>query len=366
MRVERFLADSAADAVAQIRARLGADAVVVNVRQQPARGWGRLLRRKPRLEVLATRPEPSRLSLISDAPALPTMPLMPVMPAMAEENVPEMFRPSVAAHSWRVEAVLESLGLLPLYAARVVEELKAKHGARPPSALATQIEWARGALRRQWRTAPAAGSLHVLIGPPGAGKTTTLCKWLTRVTLLEGRSARVWRLDGQTANTSEFLELHGEILGVPVDRAWPGMKREAAVGFVDLPGIAVGDDAAMSELARWLKASGAQAHLVLNGAYDAGQLLRQAAAFCAAVPVADVIVTHLDEEPRWGKLWNLALGTDCPVRFLATGQNIPGDFIEADADVVLERLFPCFGGESKAGKAPAYWSATPREKGTTP
>ncbi len=55
----------------------------------------------------------------------------------------------------------------------------------------------------------------MLIGPAGSGKTTLLCKWLTQAALVEGRVARVWRLDGATANTAEFLSVHCEALGVP-------------------------------------------------------------------------------------------------------------------------------------------------------
>src|SRR6266542_1844471 len=51
-----FVAESAADAVAQIRAKLGPDAVVVNVRQLPADGLAKLWR-TPRIEVLAYQPD---------------------------------------------------------------------------------------------------------------------------------------------------------------------------------------------------------------------------------------------------------------------------------------------------------------------
>ena len=52
-------------------------------------------------------------------------------------------------------------------------------------------------------------------------------------------------------------------------------------------------------------------------------------------PVTDLIFTHLDEETRWGKLWNFVLGTDLPIRFLSAGQNVPGHFREATADLLL-------------------------------
>ena len=51
-----FIAESAPDAVAQIRAKLGPDAVVVNVRQLPADGLAKLWK-SPRIEVLAYKPD---------------------------------------------------------------------------------------------------------------------------------------------------------------------------------------------------------------------------------------------------------------------------------------------------------------------
>jgi len=91
-------------------------------------------------------------------------------------------------------------------------------------------------------------------------------------------------------------------------------------------------------------------------------LLAQIRAF-AALPVADLGFTHLDEERRWGKLWNFVLGTDYALRFLSAGQNIPGNFFEATAELVLARQFPRTGGsdgagdsrESRVGRASAKW-----------
>src|SRR5579859_2382582 len=51
-----FIASSAAEAVEQIRARLGPEAVVLNVRPLPAQGLNRLWQ-GPKIEVLAYVPE---------------------------------------------------------------------------------------------------------------------------------------------------------------------------------------------------------------------------------------------------------------------------------------------------------------------
>jgi len=104
--------------------------------------------------------------------------------------------------------------------------------------------------------------------------------------------------------------------------------------------VAWANAAALQELADQVrKFSTAHVHLVLNGAYESAQMLAQVRAF-TALPVIDLIVTHLDEETRWGKLWNLVLGTNYPIHHLAAGQNIPGDFTEASAEYLLARHFP--------------------------
>ena len=57
------------------------------------------------------------------------------------------------------------------------------------------------------------------------------------------------------------------------------------------------------------------------------------------LPIEDLILTHLDEEPRWGKIWNIVLGTNYPVRYLSAAQNVPGDFYHAAAERILARQF---------------------------
>ena len=200
--------------------------------------------------------------------------------------------------------------------------------------------------RRSWRKPRpiVPNSLHVLIGPAGSGKTTCLCKWLTQAALVDGRLARVWRLDGATANMAESFSVYCDILGVPARTrlAGPGsgMLRED-IGFIDLPGVDWRKPIAVKELAGQLKQFGSpHVHLVLNGAYDISILLAQMRAF-SALPIEDLIITHLDEESRWGKVWNLALGTNYSIRYFSTGQNIPGDFCEASAEMVFARQFPC-------------------------
>ena len=73
---------------------------------------------------------------------------------------------------------------------------------------------------------------------------------------------------------------------------------------------------------------------MLNGAYESSHLLEQVR-FFANVGISDLIISHLDEETRWGKVWNLVLGTNFSVPYLSCGQNVPGDLLVPTAETLL-------------------------------
>src|SRR5512146_2925394 len=141
--------------------------------------------------------------------------------------------------------------------------------------------------------------------------------------------AQVWRLDGSSANTAEFLSVHCEMLGTPIERFWSPPQTQADLLFVDLPGIDGDDAQAFAALrAQIATLPSPRVHLVLNAAYETATLLAQWRAFAALEP-EDAIFTHLDEQREAIKLWNFVFAADCGIRFLSAGQKIPGEFRSA-------------------------------------
>jgi flagellar biosynthesis protein FlhF len=338
----QFLAASAEEVVAKIRARLGCEAVVLNVRSIKPPGLLRLWQ-KPMIEVVACLPEtpPPAPAPVEAAPE----PSISEALAGFRQELDEI-KQQVELHDsgWRVAPLLQKTGLLPLHAKNILDAVKTTHGDTPPSTLAGEITLVAAELAKTWRAPRPADehSLHVLVGPAGSGKTTALSKWLSHTTLVEGRMGRVWRLDGLTANTAETLSVYCEILQIPANRAWSDQSRFISedIGFIDLPGVDWRSPASITELSAQLARFGSpRLHLVLNGAYDIRVLLAQARAF-AALPIEDLIITHLDEEPHWGKLWNLSLGAGHPIRYLSSGANVPGGLVEATAETILAHQFP--------------------------
>ena len=273
-------------------------------------------------------------------------PVDPLRPLDALTGLQEPTISHDRALAWRVKSILEESGIYPVHAESIMDDLTAVFGERPPDSLAKQLDLAWGALARRWKR-PASlsqGGVHVFVGAPGVGKTTCLCKWLAQSVFLNGTSAEVLRLDSSVANTAESLSIYCDILGVPSARFLDtGIQESMRVPekkyFVDFPGVNPSDPAALKELIQRIRdLPGSVVHLVLNAAYDTRLLLAQVRAF-EVLGFDDLIVTHLDEEQRWGKLWNLSLGTNYAIRFLNSGQNVPGEFIEASPERILSNQF---------------------------
>jgi flagellar biosynthesis protein FlhF len=335
MKLVPFVANSADAALAQIHEQLGPDAVVVSVRRLPAYGISRLWHHTGNIEVVACVDE--------EKPHHKTHNVPPGEDAYVPfaDKVEPVPPPSPTLRRWRSITWLESLGLLPAFADLLENKVVTQHGDEPPPMPIAEWSAVRDVLAGFWHPArqvmEGTGRPHVFVGPPGSGKTTVLCKWMTAAVLGEDHQVQVWRLDGDTANTSEFLTLHCEMIGVPVHRFWSAPETPADLYFVDLPGVEAHNALALSALR--IQAGSLpepHVHLVLNAACETSILLEQFHAYAALAP-EDVIFTHLDEERRRVKLWNFVLGTNCSLSFLSAGQKIPGEFHRAETALLFPR-----------------------------
>jgi len=338
VKIVPFVAENAATALAQIHEKMGPEAVVLSIRRLPAQGMAWLWNRQGHVEVLA--------ALLDSKEAAEAVKALPEVMQTAQKSWDDSLdfqsagNSPAAARVWRSITWLESLGLLPTFANLLEERVRARHGEKPPTTATAEWSAVRGALLEFWR-APAKFNgekkqTHIFVGPPGSGKTTVLCKWLTSAVLSEEHTARVWRLDGVSANTSEFLTVHCEMLGVPMARFWCEPDVAADMYFVDLPGVESNDSRGLAALREQIAALPSPCvHLVMNAAYETTVLFEQFRAFTPLKP-DDLIFTHLDEERHRVKLWNFVLGTNCSIQFLSAGQKIPGEFLRAESAL----LFP--------------------------
>jgi flagellar biosynthesis protein FlhF len=334
MRLAAIVAENPNAALARVHEELGPDAVIVKVRKLRPEGISWLWRASGRIEVTACVPDKTQVER-----PIPPVNEVSVNPAGRRMAI-EPWTAKSAEGPWRSIAWLESNGLLPAFARQLEDKARLLYGGRPLPGM--QAEWTAitDLIVCHWlsarQTATGTGRPHVFIGPPGSGKTTALCKWIASAIVSDDCRIRVWRLDADSANSSELLELHCELMGVPVERFWDEPGDASDLQLVDLPGVEIQDQDAMASLREHLSIlPQPHVHLVLNAAYESSILFDQFRAFEAFAP-EDIIFTHLDEEHRRVKLWNFVLGTKCPISFLGAGQKIPGEFRRAEPAL----LFP--------------------------
>jgi flagellar biosynthesis protein FlhF len=366
MQVHTFIADSATDAVNRIRSELGPSAVVLSVRKLPRSGLGRFVKQE-QIEVLAGIDESPKIA--SHPAALPFTPpsappvttadslaeiraeiqqlrqelaarteLRPAERRAVVETRSPISHPQIKSAKSNISHLLTQTGLLPAFAESILQDLPALDSYTLPEQITAITE----ILRQRWRgeALPTEAAVHVFVGVPGCGKSTVLCKMLAQTTLLQGQPSTVYQLDSHVANASPLPSVYAEVVGAQFERSAPLQfeRREESV-YIDLPGVALHHAKGLDQLKDLISIFGVpEIHLILNGAYESSHLLEQVR-FFSSLGISGLIITHLDEESRWGKIWNLVLGTNLNVRGFATGQNIPGDFHPANPDVIFSRQF---------------------------
>ena len=366
--IRRFTAQNAKQALEEVHNALGPDAVIVNIRKAPKGGIQGLFQ-SPEVEVSAlvpaaqgaavhqTQPEvplkktpqnghqelpPQRTSeagLGSHLNLLDDTPIEIPKPSSPHDDRIVSFSPQVeSTEPWKAEQVLERIGILPLCIEKLSRLAKRRFPQFEDASVSDQLARIRFCLLDLWSGLYAEAKRgmrprKLLVGPPGCGKTTTLCKWMTQTVLGKHEPARVWRLDGHLANTAEMLTVHAEMLDVPVTRVWKVEKYvDSTTQFIDLPGVMPGDAQGMKSLVSLSnEIQPAECLLVLNSAYELNHLIGLVRSF-SDIPINGLIMTHLDEETRWSKLWNLSLAVDMPILYWSGGQEMPGDFVETTPD----------------------------------
>jgi flagellar biosynthesis protein FlhF len=180
-----------------------------------------------------------------------------------------------------------------------------------------------------------------LVGPTGAGKTTTLAKLALHASAFGRRRVGVVTLDTYRAGAVEQLGTFTDIAGIPLEVVYhrdeaPGVLRRldgCDVVLVDTPGRGprqgdfAGEMAAILEVLR-----PTEVHLTLPAGIRP-DLVEHAADSAVARPT-HLLVTKLDEVPGDAGLAEIAGLLGLPVRWATDGQEVPADIRPAAARIL--------------------------------
>ncbi|MCC4593858.1 flagellar biosynthesis protein FlhF, partial [Xanthomonas campestris pv. cannae] len=190
------------------------------------------------------------------------------------------------------------------------------------------------------------GGVIALIGPTGAGKTTTIAKLASR--FLERHAARDVALvttDTIRVGGREQLHSYGRQLGIAVheadsDAALQQLLERLAdykLVLIDTAGMGQRDRALAAQL-HWLRASRVVRSLLVLPANahfsDLDEVVRR---FAGADPQG-VIMTKLDETGRFGSALSVVVDHRLPITWVTDGQRVPDDLHRANAASLVLRL----------------------------
>lgn len=371
MKVERIWAPSLPVALSRIKRRLGADAVILSqktVRAPIWRFW------QSWVEVLAADSLPLPPAPAQPATAPPTQPLQ-LMAAISDlrQEVARLGRPdSLVPPPWvHGMARLARRGVGPTLAAKLLENARRAVGdvtveeAVADEALRTELaSW----LSERHDADPRHPRTVALVGPTGAGKTTTLAKVAAHLHLGQG-----WRVGLVTADTFrvgavEQLQAYARLLGLPLEVApTPGALERALarltatdVVLIDTSGRGHRDRRRMEDLFAFLRLArevgeggadepaagaplggptvggGLEVHLVIAGPTRRAEV---EALLTAYGPVADrALLTKLDECEAPPEALGVLAERGLPLSYCAGGQRVPEDLAPAWPDRLAQAL----------------------------
>jgi flagellar biosynthesis protein FlhF len=198
-----------------------------------------------------------------------------------------------------------------------------------------------------------------LVGPPGAGKTTTLVKLAVNYGLASRRPVLLLSVDTYRVAAAEQLRSFAAILGVGVQV----LETVAAVAqaieenrgkeliFIDTPGIGADDLDDSAGLSHFLSTRpDIDTQLVLSASMKSADLTRVVDSFEVFRP-QHLLFTRLDETATFGSIFNEAARTGKPLSFFTNGQRIPEDLEAASRKRLGELILAAPSGRLRTGRA---------------
>ncbi len=190
------------------------------------------------------------------------------------------------------------------------------------------------------------GGIVALLGPAGAGKTTSVAKLAARYTLRHGpnRVALV-TTDSYRIGAHQQLRTYGQILGAPVHVAKDGDElrkilltlRDKQLVLIDTAGMSQ-RDIRLSEQFDMLRGSGLpiRSYAVLSASSQRSTLEEVLRGF-GKVKLEGAILTKMDETMVPGEALSVVVQNRLPVAYVSDGQRVPEDLHPGRSNNLVNR-----------------------------
>ena len=345
----RIIVRSADEAVRVIQRKLGPEARVISVRQVGGQGLAKFIS-SPKLEVIAEIPpegeeqenealdsaEPSASEIDSIPESQVSSTLEPEIsqdvPPLTEEDLEDSDVMGLLARAGFDPALLSDLRAWSRW-----EEMK-------EMPLADALKEITVGLSDRYRSLDNQGTSNriALIGPPGVGKTTTLCKFIAHEVFINKHIPHVLKVENGVPNPDDALRIFCEVVGVTLYREptnIPQVSDESPL-YLDFPGISLNHREDWTQTRETLDLLDVETRvLVVNAAYDRA-VIDQVIRLSSLLGATHLALTHFDELSNSTKLWPVVLRSGLTPLCVCHGQNVTGDFSTNVLNQLIARTFP--------------------------
>ncbi|MEE4356261.1 MAG: flagellar biosynthesis protein FlhF [Desulfococcaceae bacterium] len=178
-----------------------------------------------------------------------------------------------------------------------------------------------------------------LIGPAGAGKTTTLVK-LAAIQSLRGKDVAIITLDNERIGAVGQLRIYANIIGIPLTspsnvndlhEILKEMNGKEYI-FIDTPGASpLYMDRIRDIKEKLIGIPDLENHLLISAATKEKDMEKLFEIF-SIIPIHALIVTKTDESVSFGNLLNHLYRKPLPLSYFTTGSQVPDDIIPASPE----------------------------------
>lgn len=360
MKIRQFLGTDMRDALRQIRAELGADAVILSTRTlgqgvevsaasdaDPAAPLA--------VPAAATTAAPAAMGATAAAAPAATLSAADQL-SMSEElrTLRQLLERQLAAFAWndytrreplraRALAELTGLGVARDVAMQVADTLPGDLSAETAQQAHLELLAQRIAVCEPPGTTRGAVAL---LGAAGAGKTTMLAKLALRWLLEHGNDGlTIVTIDDEHIGAADQARSLGRLLGVPSFRFANGAEFAAAAArlasqelvLIDTPSLGVEASAAAALSTALESAPLPLQRLLLLPASAQGGVLSEMLRRAAPLAPDCCAITRCDEAATFGGVISALVRSGLPVAYLSDGPRIPEDLVPARAQLLVAR-----------------------------
>jgi flagellar biosynthesis protein FlhF len=353
MIIKRYIVDNMNEAMVKIRYELGSDAVIVSQRKLPVKGIKGLF--KPRkLEVTAASddrkvkkteavPAEDNTSMHSELSELKSM-LKEFI--SSRENGTDTSASSKRPTKNSVKQHMIERDIPPEILDKLCQEISNESGDKKITAKYLEKELYSAFESMIHVSKGDKGRIQALVGPTGVGKTTTIAKLASINKLYNNKKVGLITLDTYRIGAVDQLKSYAEILDVPFGvvlslKDIPSVKESMAdcdIIFIDTTGRNSKNIMQLSELKRYLQEFQVDiTHLVLSMTTKHNDL-KQIIKNYRLLDFNSMILTKNDETTLYGSLATAIYYGKTPIAYITTGQSVPEDIEEAEAEKILHSI----------------------------